>query len=782
MEFKVLGANGSEKLSYVGTSAAIVLGLYLSSLHSYLLFHSLIEIITVAIALALFSLTWNTRSYLTSSYLRLVGVGYAFISLIDLLHTLAYKGMGVFPGDEANLPTQLWVAARYVQAVTLFVAPLLVERRLSIRAILLGYAATVSGLVALVYSGNFPDCFIEGTGLTAFKIGSEYAISAVLLASIYLLYRKRNYFNDRVFLLTAISIACTVLSELSFTAYLSVYGGANMLGHFAKLAAYYLLYQAILVTGLKEPFDLIFRDLKRADESLRKAQETLEEKVRARTAELRTSEERYRSLIGKVQTAIVLHDGQGRILNSNPLAEELLGLAADRLLGKSPRDPDWHFLREDGAVLPVAEYPVSLVFATGQPVRNHVLGIAQPHRANVAWVLVNAEPEYDGAGKITSVVVSFVDITERKQVEAEKEQYYKFFMLSTDAMCIADPFGCFRQVNPALVQLTGYSGSELLSRPFLDFVLPEDRQRTVDEMALQVKVRPSMNFENRYMRKDGSAISLSWTAYFDIKDGVTYATARDITESKRAQDQIRALNSELEQRVRERTAQLEAAVKELETFSYSVSHDLRAPLRAIDGFSKALIEDYGDKFDDTGKHFLQMLGDNTERMGNLIDDILGFSRMSRRDLAATTLDMAKLAQEVIEELRGSAPGRNFRFVLGALPPTRGDRVMIRQVMVNLLSNAIKFTRPRSEAVIEVGGAAEAEENIYYVKDNGVGFDMHYADKLFDVFQRLHLQTEFEGTGVGLAIVKRIIERHGGRVWAEGTVGEGATFHFSLPRI
>jgi len=411
-----------ERLSYLGVITAIVLGLYLSSRYSYLLFHSLIEIVTIAVAFTLFILTWNSRGYLSNNYLRLLGIGYAFIAVIDLVHTFAYKGMNVFPGYGANLPTQLWIAARYLQALTLLAAPLLIGRRMNDNAAFGGFAVTVAALLALVFSGNFPDCYIEGTGLTAFKIGSEYAITALLLAALIFLYRKRHDFSDKVFLLTASSIAFTALSEISFTAYVSVYGFANLAGHFFKLAAFYLLYRAILVTGLKEPFDLIFRDLKQTEEALHKSYDTLEEKVRERTAELRASEERYRSLINKVQAAIVLHDGRGEILVSNPLAQDLLGLTSEQLLGKALAEPEWHFLREDGSVLAVEEYPASLVLATRQPLRGYVTGIGRPGH-DVAWVLVNAEPEYDEKGEIALIVVSFVEITKRKRAEEELRRY-----------------------------------------------------------------------------------------------------------------------------------------------------------------------------------------------------------------------------------------------------------------------------------------------------------------------------------------------------------------------
>lgn len=257
-------------------------------------------------------------------------------------------------------------------------------------------------------------------------------------------------------------------------------------------------------------------------------------------------------------------------------------------------------------------------------------------------------------------------------------------------------------------------------------------------------------------------------------------TRRHIAQRTQAEATVRALNNSLEQRVAERTAQLQVANKELEAFSYSVSHDLRAPLRAVSGFSSAVLEDYGDKLDAEGRRYLDLIGKGAQDMGRLIDDLLSFSRMNRLQMEHSTVDMTALTRGVVAELSRANEKRHIEFDLSDLPPATGDSAMLRQVFVNLLSNAVKFTATREAACIKIGSRAEAGENVYLVADNGAGFDMRHANKLFGVFQRLHSASEFDGTGVGLAIVQRIVHRHGGRVWAEGQVDHGATFYFSLP--
>ena len=404
----------------------------------------------------------------------------------------------------------------------------------------------------------------------------------------------------------------------------------------------------------------------------------------------------------------------------------------------------------------------------------------------IRWVQVRFKIEKDKQGKTTRLIGANQDITERKQFEKELIMLNKAINESSDAVFLVDEQLRIVYVNDHACHSLGYSREELCRMTVMDI----DPDLTLEELhKLRGKIDEEFlsgrrdYFETRHRTRDGHIFPVEIVVSLFETDGVKYSLniARDITERKQAEAEIRKLNQELEQRVAERTEQLQAANKELEAFSYSVSHDLRAPLRAIDGFSHILLEDYAGRLDEEGKHLLNVVRNNTGRMGQLIDDMLQFSRTGRIEINSSDIDMEKLAREVFEELQAMVPvGAKLQFQIEHIPVARGDLAMMRQVFVNLLSNAIKFSRIREVPMIGVGGFIERDEAVYYVKDNGVGFNMQYADQLFGVFKRLHSVNEFEGTGIGLAIVKRIITRHGGRVWAEGKVNEGATMYFSLP--
>jgi PAS domain S-box-containing protein len=414
------------------------------------------------------------------------------------------------------------------------------------------------------------------------------------------------------------------------------------------------------------------------------------------------------------------------------------------------------------------------------------------HDGEYCWFEAQGTPIRDASGEIVKWYGANTDIHDSYLLrQSLREQQDRFERIAQTVPGVIHSFrlrpdgrGCFPYASPSLEWVFGVRPDEVVDdgAPIMRLTHPEDTPR------LRALVQESAQQMTPFHIEFRAASPRGGEMWIEIRsqpvreaDGsiIWHGFLADVTERKRVEDEIRTLNADLEERVRQRTAELEAANRELEAFSYSVSHDLRAPLRAIDGYSGALAEDFGANLPPEAMRFLNEVRDGAQRMGALIDSLLDFSRLGRQTLTRRRVDTASLVRETLAELTAQHADRPLELRVGELAPCHGDPSLIRQVWVNLLSNALKYTRDRSPAIVEVGSERRDGRSEYFVRDNGAGFDMRYAPKLFRVFQRLHRIDQFEGTGVGLAIVKRIVERHGGQVSVQAAVGEGATFRFTL---
>ena len=368
------------------------------------------------------------------------------------------------------------------------------------------------------------------------------------------------------------------------------------------------------------------------------------------------------------------------------------------------------------------------------------------------------------------------------ELDASELRYRRLFETAQDGILILDAeTGMVDDVNPFLITLLGYSREQFLGKAIWELGFFKDVAANAQKFA-ELRDKEYVRYEHLPLEtSDGRRVAVEFVSNVYLVAGakVIQCNVRDISARRKAEEALSQLRAELEARVTLRTAELQAANRELEAFSYSVSHDLRTPLRAVDGFSQAVLEDFGDLLPATGREQLLTIRRAAQKMGCLIDDLLAFSRLSRAPLIKRPVNTEGLVRGALTELAAQRAGRIVDLRIGALPGCSGDPALLKQVWLNLLSNALKYTRKREQAVVEIGCLKTNGTDTFFVRDNGTGFDLRYADKLFGVFQRFHRAEDYEGTGVGLAIVQRIVQRHGGRVWAEATVDRGATFYFTL---
>src|SRR5271157_164625 len=489
------------------------------------------------------------------------------------------------------------------------------------------------------------------------------------------------------------------------------------------------------------------------------------------------------SMVESADEAIIGKTLEGIILSWNRGTEKLYGYSAQEAVGKPIS-----LIAPPGKFNEIQEILEKV--GRGEPIE-HFETVRLGRDGKQIDVSLNVSPVRDANEKIIAASTIARNITDRKQAEKTlKDKVEELRRMATvvsdsnDAVIMHDLDGKILAWNRGAQDTYGYTESEALGKNVREIVAGPDREAalTLVEKIKQGEIVKS--FELRRLAKDGRVLDV-WltTTLLTDESGKPVAiatTERDITERKRAEEEISELNAGLERRVVERTTQLEAANKELESFSYSVSHDLRAPLRSIDGFSQVLLEDYTDKLDAAGQDALKRVCAAAQRMAQLIDDILKLSRVTRSEMRLETVSLSAMAHAVLDELQRTQPERQVDCVIAEGIVVKGDTQLLRAVLENLLGNAWKFTGKQGYARIEFGMSQRGGERAFFVHDNGAGFDMAFVNKLFGAFQRLHPVEEFPGTGIGLATVQRIIHRHGGRVWAEGALAQGATFYFTLP--
>ncbi len=647
-------------------TAGILVCLRLTRNHSYLLFHSLVELFSVIVAVTIFVVVWNTRRLIENNYLLFLGISFLFTGGFDLLHTLAYKGMGVFPAYDANLPTQLWIAARYLQAFSFLLAPIFLSRPPRPHLVFAGYTAvTVLLIFSIFFRDLFPDSFIEGKGLTAFKKTSEYVICLFLALSAVLLYRKKEYFDGKVLWLLIGSLTVSVAAELSLTSYASVYGFANALGHYFKILAFYLIYKAVVETSLMKPYSLLFRDLKRKEEDLREFSSRLEVMVHVRTTELANANAELR------QENLIRRETEKALAQQKELLEAIVD--------------------------------------------------------NIPAMLVTC----DDAGTLRTT----------------NRQFGQMFGTAGDAREAADAVQCLDD---------------------------EDRPRRLWEC---LKGAHAGWHDIRLLERNNGVLETSWAAV-RLSDGTHVGIGIDVSERKRAEDTLRRY-----------AEKLEWSNRELQDFAFVASHDLQEPLRKIQTFGSLLKTRYGALLDETASDYIQRMQNSAERMRSLIRALLEYSRVNSMEETFSQVNLNETAAEAVSDLQSLIEETGATVTVGSLTTIEAEPLQMYRFFLNLIGNALKF-HGSEPPVITVSGehvgrdaASPYAQRGWYrirVRDNGIGFDEKYLHIIFTPFQRLHGRDSHDGTGMGLAICRRIAVRHGGTITAESREGEGSTFIVTLP--
>ena len=634
---------------YLLSGAAVLLGLTIISLHSAVLMHTLVEMFTIIVACSIFMIAWNTRRFLSNNYILFIGISFLFVSVFDLLHTVAYQGQNTVPGIDDNIATQLWITARVMGSTSLLIAPLLMDKRLRPRLVFGAYAAVTVVLLAMIFYWKvFPGCVGEGGKLTKFKIVSEYVIASLFAAALAFLLWKHREFDKSVLRLLIGSILLRICSELMLMSYIGAEDFPSKVGHFLKIAAFYLFYKALVESALVKPYDILFRNLKKSEEALR--------------------EER-----------------------------------------------DW---------------------------AQHYLDVAK-----------------------TILVVIAAD----------------------QRVSLINKRGC---------DILGYDEREIIGKNWFDTFVPariRDDVKAAFNKLMTREIQPVEHFENPVVSREGEERLIAWhNAVLENDEGeiiATLSSGEDITERKRA-----------EEKLIKKTAELERSNAELEQFASVVSHDLKEPLVSLGGFAEILREKYEDKLDAKAKTLISRIISGSIRMESLIKALLAYAKVNSSVHPFRPVSCNTVLAIALSNL-GRAIGESAAVITSDdLPSVTGEETQLIQLFQNLIGNAIKYREDRPPRIhISARSLGDADVNsrdtishstlrtsysktgwLISISDNGIGIDPAYSERIFEIFYRLHQGEEYPGTGIGLAVCRKIVERHGGRIWVESEPGRGATFFFTIP--
>ncbi|WP_026840597.1 MASE3 domain-containing protein [Citrifermentans bremense] len=787
-------ADGDAAIPFIVFTFAVC-GLYVSSLSSYLLFHALVEIFCILVLLGSFVVAWNSRRQLDNHYFLFLAISFLSSGTFELLHTLAYKGLSIFPGYDANLPTQFWIASRYVFSLSFLIAPVFIVRRLKVAVTLTAFACITALLVSAVFSGNFPDCFVEGSGLTPFKVYSEYVIIAVLAAATMLLLAKKEAFDTRVLRALIWSLTAAAAADVAFTKYVSVYGSANLLGHLFLLLSAFLVYRAIVVTGIEDPAALLFRSLE-------------------------LSREQFRRSIADAPIPVIMHAEDGEVLQVSGSWTELTGYAVEDI----PTLKAWLDRAVSAADCDAVRTAVSELCAGNRQSFRWEMSILTRDGRSRYWNISASSPGTLQDGR-RFVVCMAVDITERRESEAALQRgNLRLDLLASNAsrllesdapqqlvdeLCqkvmsyvscdayfnflVDEQAGCLR-----LNACAGISAECAESLRYLEYgvavcgcaardacrIVAENIPEVPDPRTELVKSLGITAYACHPLMSHGRVLG---TLSFGTRTRKTFSED-DLSLMKAVADQVSIAmeRKTTEENLQQAKQAAEAASRTKSQFLANMSHELRTPMTGVLGMLDLALQSPSDL---ERSDYIRTAYRSGRSLLQILNDILDLSKVEagKYSLDLKPFSLKSCVAEAVDIAAPEAKRKGLELELDLaqdLPAhVAGDQVRLRQVLTNLVGNAVKFTeRGRVTVQVEVAEKTPEGELLlrFRVSDTGIGIPQDKRHLLFQAFSQIDDSNtrNYGGTGLGLAISKEIVQRMGGEIGFESGEGVGSTFTFT----